>query len=294
MKRSLLICIGILTVALTVSAQIPYKQRKAPQKATTYSVHRGPSAVRQMPSQRTFSNVRSRQSAVSSARFHETPFTPARMQPRMSASFTNRSTKTNIATSRKTRAAFTNDQAVSRFSARPRSSSALVNRSAMSDVAARRQAHLGSANGWRESRFSERPRTSSSLLKPFTMNDTTALRPARAGFNDRWATTYFKGQTRSPFVNRSGATTAAIQEQRRAAFSNSWRGDSFAGRQYWAFHNYQSQWHDSSWWNHHCDRIVFVTVYSQPFPFYFDAGYWYPAWGYYADAYYPYDGPIYG
>lgn len=37
-----------------------------------------------------------------------------------------------------------------------------------------------------------------------------------------------------------------------------------------------------------------MTVYSQPFPFYFDAGYWYPAWGYYADAYYPYDGPIYG
>jgi len=37
-----------------------------------------------------------------------------------------------------------------------------------------------------------------------------------------------------------------------------------------------------------------VTVYSEAFPFYFDAGYWYPAWGYYSDAYYPYDGPIYG
>jgi Putative peptidoglycan binding domain. len=37
-----------------------------------------------------------------------------------------------------------------------------------------------------------------------------------------------------------------------------------------------------------------VTVYSLPFPFYFDAGYWYPAWGYYPDSYYPYDGPIYG
>ena len=53
--------------------------------------------------------------------------------------------------------------------------------------------------------------------------------------------------------------------------------------------------HDSGWWHNHCgDRIVFVTVYSQPFPFYFDAGYWYPAWGYYPDSYYPYDGPIYG
>jgi len=139
----------------------------------------------------------------------------------------------------------------------------------------------------------ERPPASNSLLKPFTMNDTAALRPRRAEFNDRLATTYFKGQTRSSFVNRSGATTAAIQGQRRAAFSSNWRGDWFAGRQYWAFRNYQSQWHDSGWWHHHCDRIVFVTVYSEPFPFYFDAGYWYPAWGYYADAYYPYDGPVY-
>src|SRR5262249_911246 len=149
-------------------------------------------------------------------------------------------------------------------------------------------------NNWRESRLSERPRTSSSLLRPFTMDDTAAVRPSRAGFNDRLATTYFKGQTRSSFVNRSEATTATIQGQRRAAFSNTWRGDSLTGRQYWAFRNYQSQWHDSSWWSHHCNRIVFVTVYSQPFPFYFDTGYWYPAWGYYADAYYPYDGPIYG
>jgi hypothetical protein len=95
-------------------------------------------------------------------------------------------------------------------------------------------------------------------------------------------------------VNRSVATTTAVREQRRAAFSNNWRGAAFAGRQYWAFRNYQSQWHDSGWWHHHCDRIVFITVYSQPFPFFFDAGYWYPAWGYYPDAYYPYDGPIYG
>jgi Putative peptidoglycan-binding domain-containing protein len=93
-------------------------------------------------------------------------------------------------------------------------------------------------------------------------------------------------------VNRSRSTS--FWSERRAAFSNNWRGDAFAGRQYWAFRNYRRQWHDGGWWHHHCDRIVFVTVYSQPFPFYSDAGYWYPAWGYYPDAYYPYDGPIYG
>jgi len=332
MKRSLLVCIGILTVALTASAQMSYRQRKTPQKPTTYSAHRGTSAVRQMPSQHTFSNVRSRQPAVSSARFREPAFRQTQMQPRMNTSFSNRPTTTNIAARRQTHAAFTNDRAVSRFSGRPHSSSAFVSRSAISDVAARRQPRLATPNDWREPKFRERPRpssslvnrsatndvpvrrdtrlasasdwresslrerprTRSSLLKPFTMNDTAALRPRRAEFNDRLATTYFKGQTRSSLVNRSGATTAAIQGQRRAAFSNNWRGDWFAGRQYWAFRNYQSQWHDSSWWNHHCDRIVFVTVYSEPFPFYFDAGYWYPAWGYYTDAYYPYDGPIYG
>src|SRR5262249_27473086 len=226
---------------------------------------------------RSFSNARFRQPAASSARFRETAFTPAHRQHRMSASFTNPSTTTNIAPLRKTRAAFANDQAVSRFSARAGSNSAFVNRFAMSDVATQRQTRLGTANDTRPSRLGERARTNTSLLKPFTMNDPAALHPARAELNYRWATTYFKGQTRSSLVNRSGATTGVIP--RRAAFRNNWRGDSFVGRQYWAFRNYQPAWHDSGWWNRHCDRLVFVTVYSQPFPFYFDAGYWYPAWG---------------
>jgi hypothetical protein len=94
-------------------------------------------------------------------------------------------------------------------------------------------------------------------------------------------------------VTRSRST--AFWSGRRAAVTNNWRGSEFSGRQYWAFRNYQRQWHDSGWWHNHCgDRLVFVTVYSQPFPFYFDTGYWYPAWGYYPDTYYPYDGPIYG
>jgi Putative peptidoglycan binding domain len=117
-------------------------------------------------------------------------------------------------------------------------------------------------------------------------------RPApRQPFNKNWADSNFR--ERSSFVNRSGS--AAFWSGTRAAVSNSWRGSEFSGRQYGAFRDYQRQWHDSGWWNDHCgDRIVFVTVYSQPFPFFFDAGYWYPAWGYYPDSYYPYDGPIYG
>lgn len=184
--------------------------------------------------------------------------------------------------------------ATSRFSPRSRPISSFTGRSDGGDVAARRQRRPFPETNSTESRFRREARTSSSLLKPFTMNDTAARRPAHQQFNDRWATSYFRGQTRNSSANRSGATTPLIQQQRRAAFNNNWRGNAFAGRQYLAFRNYQPQWHDSGWWNNYYGgQIVFVTVYSQPFPFYFDAGYWYPAWGYYADAYYPYDGPIY-
>jgi Putative peptidoglycan binding domain len=62
------------------------------------------------------------------------------------------------------------------------------------------------------------------------------------------------------------------------------------GQKYVVFRNYNSQWHDQGWWNSHYSRISFVFG----APYYWNAGYWYPAWGYNpAAAYYPYDGPIY-
>jgi hypothetical protein len=53
-------------------------------------------------------------------------------------------------------------------------------------------------------------------------------------------------------------------------------------------HHHES--HDRGWWQHHCPIIVLVNS-----GYYFwDAGYWYPAWGYdQTNSYYPYDGPIY-
>jgi len=115
---------------------------------------------------------------------------------------------------------------------------------------------------------------------------------ARQPFNNSWVDSRFKERS-SSLVN--GSRSTSYWSGTRAAITNNWKGEAFAGRQYGAFRNYQRQWHDSGWWRDHCgDRIAFVTVYSQPFPFYFDAGYWYPAWGYYPDSYYPYDGPIYG
>jgi len=292
MRRSLLVCVGSLALVATADAQMPYNHRKVPQRTTTNSGYRGTSTVRQMPPRRTFSPSRYRQPAFSNARFPQAISATTRVQPRVNSSSMNRTTVTNAAAARSTRPT-ANDFVESRLSARPRPSSAFVNRSAVGGIEAGRQTRLGGVNDWRESRFNARPRPTSSVLNRFTMNDAALPQQTRRDFSNRWANSNFRRQDRTSFVNRS--RSASFWSARRAAVPNNWRGDAFAGRQYGAFRNYQRQWHDSGWWHDHCgDRIVFITVYSQPFPFYFDAGYWYPAWGYYPDSYYPYDGPIYG
>ena len=48
-------------------------------------------------------------------------------------------------------------------------------------------------------------------------------------------------------------------------------------------------WHDSNWYRRHCPVIV-IVVGSY---YYWDAGYWYPAYGYNPTNYYPSDDPIY-
>ena len=254
MKRSLLVCIGILALALAAGAQIPNNHTKAAQPATAYPGYRGTSAVRHTMPQRTVLPARYRQPAFSSARFREPMYRTTPMQPRVSTSFRSRPTTTSNAAWRR----------------RP----------------------MPPINDWRESKVSPHPRPSDSFVNPST---TTTWRPSRLAAANDFRETRLGPQPRlsSSFVNRS--QSAAFWNGRRAAVTNNWSGFEFSGRRYWAFRNYQRQWHDSGWWHNHCgDRIVFVTVYSQPFPFYFDAGYWYPAWGYYPDSYYPYDGPIYG
>ena len=58
---------------------------------------------------------------------------------------------------------------------------------------------------------------------------------------------------------------------------------------YDVFRKYTATWHDADWWRNHHPRIVFVLGGW----YYWQAGYWYPAWGYESQAVYPYDGPIY-
>ena len=83
----------------------------------------------------------------------------------------------------------------------------------------------------------------------------------------------------------SVAPAVTFQQNRRIEGSDRWTGSS-----YQAFRNYRSEWHDRDWWRHNHSRIVFVFG----GPYYWNSGYWYPAWGYDPGAYYAYDGPIYG
>jgi hypothetical protein len=79
-------------------------------------------------------------------------------------------------------------------------------------------------------------------------------------------------------------TAVTFQQNRRIQGSQYWQG-----KNYWAFRNYRPVWHDQYWWRSHYNRVVFVYGGW----YYWNSGWWYPAWGYAPNAYYAYDGPIY-
>jgi hypothetical protein len=98
----------------------------------------------------------------------------------------------------------------------------------------------------------------------------------------------YKAQRFNLASNTRPTKFAAVnfQQGRRIRGSQNWQG-----RNYWAFRNYRSEWHDQGWWrSHYNNRVVFV--YGGWYAW--NAGYWIPAWGYAPNAYYAYDGPIYG
>jgi Putative peptidoglycan binding domain len=70
----------------------------------------------------------------------------------------------------------------------------------------------------------------------------------------------------------------------KIAGANQWKGS-----KYQVFVNYQPQWHNQYWWTSHHNRITFFFG----SPYYWDGGYFYPAWGYDPGANYYYDGPVY-
>jgi hypothetical protein len=79
--------------------------------------------------------------------------------------------------------------------------------------------------------------------------------------------------------------SAKFENNYRIRGAENWKGDRYA-----AFRNYHSEWHDQGWWHNHYNRVVFISGgwYA------WNGGWWYPAWGYAPNAYYAYNGPIYG
>ena len=96
----------------------------------------------------------------------------------------------------------------------------------------------------------------------------------------------YKAQHFNLASNTRSAKYAGVkfQQNRRIQGSQYWDG-----KNYWAFRNYNPVWHDRVWWRSHYNRVVFVYGGW----YYWNAGWWYPAWGYAPNSYYAYDGPIY-
>jgi putative peptidoglycan binding protein len=121
--------------------------------------------------------------------------------------------------------------------------------------------------------------------KPTEATTTTAAKTAAKG----------KAATGKPFKpqhfnvpkqpNTAKAPPVKFQQGKHIEGSQNWQG-----QQYTVFRNYKSEWHDQGWWHSHYNNIVFVFG----APYFWNAGYWFPAWGYYPNAYYAWDGPIYG
>jgi hypothetical protein len=90
----------------------------------------------------------------------------------------------------------------------------------------------------------------------------------------------FKAQ---PKPNVAPAVT--FNANHRIEGAQNWQGPRYA-----VFRDYHAEWHDQGWYHSHYSRVELIGGGW----YFWNAGYWFPAWGYDSGtAYYPYDGPIY-
>jgi hypothetical protein len=140
------------------------------------------------------------------------------------------------------------------------------------------QGHAYGAGG----RFQQtNPKTSTAPFRGGSTSDTTIARRNATTTTGTYRARRFDLQTQTKSTT---VPTVTYRSGSRIEGSRNWQGSSYT-----AFRDYSSQWHDRYWWRRHHDRIVFVFG----SPYYWNSGYWYPAWGYDPYASYYYDGPIY-
>ena len=99
-----------------------------------------------------------------------------------------------------------------------------------------------------------------------------------------WATNSQRPRV-APTIAAPSRTAPTTPTTRNAQTNNSRLSFAEASRRY------NRQWHDRNWWRGRYSNIVLADGGY----YYWDSGYWYPAWGY-DPSYdtYAYDGPIYG
>jgi Putative peptidoglycan binding domain len=79
--------------------------------------------------------------------------------------------------------------------------------------------------------------------------------------------------------------TVTFNQNHRIEGSDHWQG-----QQYQVFRSYHPEWHDQGWYHSHYNRVELIAGGY----YFFNNGYWFPAWGYSPSAqYYAYDAPIY-
>ncbi len=101
------------------------------------------------------------------------------------------------------------------------------------------------------------------------------------GGNVKFQKKHFNLQTN---VVNTKYKTVNFNQNYKIAGAQKWKGSKYV-----VFQNYHPQWHDQWWWTSHHNHIVFVFGGW----YFWNSGYWYPAWGYDPGAAYYYDGPIY-
>ena len=83
------------------------------------------------------------------------------------------------------------------------------------------------------------------------------------------------------------------QQVQAVTFNQNYRiqgSDRWQGQHYQVFRSYHPEWHDAGWYHSRYPRVELIAGGY----YFFNNGYWFPAWGYSPSAqYYAYDGPIY-
>jgi hypothetical protein len=79
--------------------------------------------------------------------------------------------------------------------------------------------------------------------------------------------------------------SVTFNQNHRIEGSEQWQG-----AHYEVFRSYHPEWHDAGWYHSHYPNVTLIAGGY----YFFNNGYWFPAWGYNASAqYYAYDAPIY-